>query len=91
MRTHHLLSFILHHSCLSISRAHTQAIDAYRAVAQSRKSRGFFDVLLRRTGDTFAPTYNYKADGSACRVYGSMEVKKVTGSFPLLQKLTAQS
>lgn len=60
-------------------RAHSQALSAREAVAKSRKSRGFFDVLLRRSGNEFRPTYNYKADGSACRVYGTMEAKKVTG------------
>jgi len=29
----------------------------------------------------FKPTYNHKADGSACRVYGSVKVKKITGNL----------
>lgn len=66
---------------ISHSREHTRSLDARKAVAQSRKSRGFFDVILRRSRDTFRPTYNYKPDGGACRVYGSMAVKKVTGKL----------
>ena len=67
------------------ARQHTQSLDAQKAVAQSRKSRGFFDVILRRSRDTFRPTYNYKPDGGACRVYGSMTTKKVTGRFEILR------
>lgn len=33
------------------------------------------------------PTYNYRPDGSACRVYGSIEVKKVTGKNMALPEL----
>ena len=58
---------------------HAEALSARQAVSQSRSSRGLFDVLLRRRADSFKPTYNYKPDGSACRVYGSMKTKKVTG------------
>ncbi|KAL5526702.1 hypothetical protein ACEPAF_8427 [Sanghuangporus sanghuang] len=62
--------------------AHTQSLDARQAVAQSsRKSRGFFDTIFRRNPDKFRPTYNYKPDGSACRIYGSMSVKKVTANL----------
>ncbi|KAL5504002.1 hypothetical protein ACEPAH_8075 [Sanghuangporus vaninii] len=62
--------------------AHTRSLDARQAVAQSsRKSRGFFDIIFRRDPDKFRPTYNYKPDGSACRIYGSMPVKKVTANL----------
>ncbi|KAL5485876.1 hypothetical protein ACEPAI_6919 [Sanghuangporus weigelae] len=62
--------------------AHTRSLDARQAVAQSsRKSRGFFDTIFRRNPDKFRPTYNYKPDGSACRIYGSMPVKKVTANL----------
>lgn len=55
-------------------------VAAHEVVAQSRRSRGLFAWL--RNGiqaRSFPPTYNYRPDGSACRVYGSVEVKKVTG------------
>ncbi|EJD06811.1 DUF1692-domain-containing protein [Fomitiporia mediterranea MF3/22] len=61
--------------------SHTQALDARLAVAQARKSRGFFDTILRRNKDKFRPTYNYKPDGGACRVYGSIQAKKVTANL----------
>ncbi|KAH8118186.1 DUF1692-domain-containing protein [Phellopilus nigrolimitatus] len=64
-----------------ILQTHTHSLDARQAVAQSRKSRGFFDTIFRRSKDGFRPTYNYKPDGGACRVYGSMEVKKVTANL----------
>lgn len=42
---------------------------------------------------SFPPTYNYRPDGSACRIYGSVEVKKVTGmqlySFTVLLRETS--
>lgn len=34
-----------------------------------------------RSKPTFKPTYNHKADASACRVYGSVKVKKITGNL----------
>lgn len=58
---------------------HAAALSARQAVSQSRKSRGFFATLFRRSSSEYRPTYNYKADGSACRVYGTIPVKKVTG------------
>ena len=60
---------------------HADALSVRQAVAQSRKSRGFFDTLLRRQAYKFRPTYNHKPDGSACRVYGTVTAKKVTGEF----------
>jgi len=55
-------------------------IAAREIVAQSRRSRGLFAWLWNgMQARSFPPTYNYRPDGSACRVYGSVEVKKVTG------------
>lgn len=58
---------------------HTQALSARQAIAQSRKSRGLLDTILRRDPPAFKPTYNYHPDGSACRIFGTVTVKKVTG------------
>ena len=60
---------------------HAEALSVRQAVAQSRNSRGFFDVLLRRAANRYKPTYNYQPDGSACRVYGTITAKKVTGEL----------
>jgi endoplasmic reticulum-Golgi intermediate compartment protein 2 len=61
---------------------HAAALSARQAVAQSRKSRGLFSTLFRRNNDGYRPTYNYQPAGSACRVYGTVQVKKVTGWSP---------
>ena len=58
---------------------HTDALSARQAIAQSRKSRGLLDTILRRDAPAFKPTYNYLPDGSACRIFGTVTVKKVTG------------
>lgn len=58
---------------------HAEALSARQAIAQSRKSRGFFATLFRSSTAEFRPTYNYQPGGSACRVYGTIPVKKVTG------------
>ena len=58
---------------------HASALSARQAVAQSRKSRGFFSTLFRKSVDGYKPTFNYKPSGSACRIYGTVPVKKVTG------------
>ncbi|KAH9902360.1 DUF1692-domain-containing protein [Cubamyces lactineus] len=60
---------------------HAAALSARQAVAQSRSSRGFFDVLLRRPGNRYKPTYNYQPDGSACRVFGTITAKRVTANL----------
>lgn len=66
------------HSLL-ISRAHSDALSVRQAVKQSRSSRGLFS-FFSRSKDGFHPTVNYKSSGnSACRIWGSLEVKKVTG------------
>lgn len=58
---------------------HAEALSARQAIAQSRKSRGFFSTLFRGSTPQYRPTYNYQPSGSACRVYGTIPVKKVTG------------
>lgn len=63
-------------------REHAKALSARQAISQSRKSRGFFS-WFRRAEPEFRPTYNYETDGSACRIYGSLQVKKVTGMLAL--------
>ena len=58
-------------------------LSAGQASSQSRKSRGFFDVILNRRSKApeFRSPIKYEADGSACRIYGFMEVKKVTANL----------
>jgi hypothetical protein len=62
------------------SRAHSAALSASQVVAQSRSSRGFFATIFRWTPYVFRPRYRHKPHGTACRISGSMEVKKVTGA-----------
>ncbi|KAH0832889.1 endoplasmic reticulum vesicle transporter-domain-containing protein [Lanmaoa asiatica] len=64
----------------SVSLEHAKALSARQAVAQSRKSRGFFSFFKRAQPD-YRPTYNHKPDGDACRIYGSLGVKKVTANL----------
>ncbi|KAL4062169.1 endoplasmic reticulum vesicle transporter-domain-containing protein [Scleroderma citrinum] len=59
---------------------HAQALSARQAISQSRKSRGLFSIFSRGQPD-FRPTYNHQKDGSACRIYGSLAVKKVTANL----------
>lgn len=61
-------------------REHQKMLSAEEAVSQSRKSRGFFG-WWGRSKDKYAKTYNYTPDGSACRIYGSIQVKKVTANM----------
>lgn len=60
---------------------HAEALTARQAVAESRKSRGLLSGLFRRSQDLYKPTYNYVPDGSACRIYGSLTVKRVTANL----------
>ncbi|KAK0193298.1 DUF1692-domain-containing protein [Armillaria mellea] len=61
---------------------HSEALSVQQAISQSRNSRGFFDTIFRRTPtNLFKPTYNYEAHGSACRVWGTLEVKRVTANL----------
>ncbi|KIK95031.1 hypothetical protein PAXRUDRAFT_33197 [Paxillus rubicundulus Ve08.2h10] len=59
---------------------HAKALSARQAVAQSRRSRGLFSFFKRGEPD-FRPTYNHQADSDACRIYGSLTVKKVTANL----------
>lgn len=61
--------------------AHSEALSVRQAVQQSRTSRGMFAALFSRSSSGFKPSYLYKAHGSACRVSGSLEVKKVTANL----------
>jgi uncharacterized protein (DUF2126 family) len=63
-------------------RAHTETVEnARQIVKQSKKSRGMFDTIFKRKKATFLPTYNFVPDGNACRVYGTLNVKKATGEW----------
>lgn len=53
---------------------------AREVVTASRSSRGLFAWFTGGKRE-FPPTYNYRAAGTACRVYGSVEVKKVTANL----------
>ncbi|KAG7097906.1 hypothetical protein E1B28_005217 [Marasmius oreades] len=62
---------------------HAKMLSAGEAIKQSRKSRGLFDVFQshKSKAPEIRPAIQYEADGSACRVYGHMEVKKVTANL----------
>ncbi|KAJ2926847.1 hypothetical protein H1R20_g10243, partial [Candolleomyces eurysporus] len=60
---------------------HATALSARQAISQSRKSRGFFSYLSRRNTTQWKPTYNHVEDGSACRIWGTMFVKRVTANL----------
>lgn len=60
---------------------HAAMLSAQQAVAQSRKSRGLFSTLFRKSSNQYRPTYNYQKDGSACRIYGTITAKKVTANL----------
>ncbi|KAI0050497.1 DUF1692-domain-containing protein [Auriscalpium vulgare] len=60
---------------------HAAAISARQAVSQSRKSRGFFSAIAGRPSAGFSPTYNHEAADSACRIFGSLDVKKVSANL----------
>ncbi|PFH45459.1 hypothetical protein AMATHDRAFT_71676 [Amanita thiersii Skay4041] len=61
---------------------HAAVLSARQVVAQSKTSRGLFDTILRRrTEDGFKPTYNHQANGDACRIWGSLKVKRVTANL----------
>lgn len=79
-----LRSFPIGLSYLHHYREHAEALTARQAIAESRKSRGFLSGLFRHSQDLYKPTYNYVPDGSACRIYGSLSVKKVTGTIPVM-------
>ncbi|TFY77789.1 hypothetical protein EWM64_g6224, partial [Hericium alpestre] len=58
---------------------HADMLSAEQAVSQSRKNRGLFSFWRR--ADKYKPTYNHEPDGSACRIFGSLQVKKVTANL----------
>ncbi|EGN99338.1 hypothetical protein SERLA73DRAFT_108802 [Serpula lacrymans var. lacrymans S7.3] len=60
---------------------HAAMLSARQALSQSRKSRGLLSSVFRRSQPDYRPTYNYQADGSACRIYGTLQVKKVTANL----------
>ena len=63
-------------------RKHGEMLSACQAISQSKLSQGLFDTILRRrTADGFKPTYNHKPQGDACRLWGSLTVKRVTGTI----------
>lgn len=59
---------------------HSKMLSARQAISQSRRSRGFFS-FWRPPSAEFRPTVRYQPDGSACRIYGSLDVKKVTANL----------
>lgn len=69
---------------------HAAMLSAQQAVSQSRKSRGLFSAW-RRSADQYRPTYNYQKDGSACRIYGTITAKKVTGECCALGSVFTKS
>ena len=70
-----------YHSKIIIYREHAAALSSRQAIAQSRKSRGLFNWWSRREESLFKPTYDYKTGENACRISGTLAVKRVTGAF----------
>ncbi|KAJ7278215.1 DUF1692-domain-containing protein [Mycena rebaudengoi] len=60
---------------------HSEALSVRQAVAQSRKSRGFFSSLMQWDSTPFMPRYKHEPDAKGCRVTGQLEVKKVTANL----------
>ena len=56
-------------------------LSATQAISQSRKSRGVLSWLFSRTKSTFKPTYKYTGAASACRITGTLAVKRVTANL----------
>jgi endoplasmic reticulum-Golgi intermediate compartment protein 2 len=71
----HVLIFVL-----NFSREHQRRLSTREIVAASRRSRGFFS-LFKANRPQFKKTWNHTPDGSACRVYGSVSVRKLSGTF----------
>ncbi|KAG8925202.1 hypothetical protein FRC02_009861, partial [Tulasnella sp. 418] len=46
-----------------------------------KKSGGLFGFWKGKPKPKFGPTYNHVPDGSACRIYGTVEAKRVTGNL----------
>ncbi|KAG6812261.1 hypothetical protein H0H92_003717 [Tricholoma furcatifolium] len=60
--------------------AHSDGLSVHEAVSQSRKSRGIF-AWLRRKRDNSQPTYDHVPSSHACRVSGSLAVKRTTANL----------
>jgi len=60
---------------------HATALSAQQAQSQSRKGRGFFSKMFSKKQGGFKPTYNHVEDGSACRIWGTQLVKRVTANL----------
>jgi hypothetical protein len=63
-------------------REHGRQVSVTETVSQSKASRGIF-AFWRRAKPVFKPTYAHEPDAAACRIYGSLLVKKVTGMYSL--------
>ncbi|KAF9475437.1 DUF1692-domain-containing protein [Pholiota conissans] len=61
--------------------AHSQALSARQVVAQSRTSRGVLAWLFRREKPLFKPSYKHTAAAGACRITGTLAVKRVTANL----------
>ncbi|KAG8832637.1 hypothetical protein FRC17_000949 [Serendipita sp. 399] len=59
---------------------HQRALSTREIVAASRRSRGFFS-MFKASRPQYRPTWNHTPAGSACRIYGSFAVRKLTGNF----------
>jgi hypothetical protein len=62
-------------------KAHTEMLSARQALAQSRKSRGLFSFFGVGSKPGFKPTFNHQPHADACRIYGSLTVKRVTANL----------
>jgi endoplasmic reticulum-Golgi intermediate compartment protein 2 len=60
-------------------REHSEALSAPQAIRQSRQSRGFFSNLFASAPPAHRPLYKHTSDENACRISGTMSVKKMTG------------
>ncbi|KAJ7471078.1 DUF1692-domain-containing protein [Mycena latifolia] len=60
---------------------HSEALSVRQAVAQSRKSRGFFSSILQWDSTPYMPRYKHEPDARGCRVSGMVQVKKVTANL----------
>ncbi|KAB5595771.1 ER-derived vesicles protein ERV41 [Ceratobasidium theobromae] len=49
--------------------------------ASKRSQRGLFSSFRKPSEPSFRPTYNHIPDASACRIYGTVAVKKVTANL----------
>ncbi|KAJ7221822.1 endoplasmic reticulum vesicle transporter-domain-containing protein [Mycena haematopus] len=68
---------------------HSKALSARQAVAQSRKSRGFFTTLFQWTNvEPYFPRYKHEPDATGCRVSGQVEVKKLRVMMNLSHVIT---